>query len=152
MMLKRIAFVSIAVMAMCLLPQSTFGQSGNPWTAPRIGVWKVTGRDDEGVRWQARFNITGHRRKGSNFEIRGVFRWRSNDVEDAGREYVKGTFSPATGKLSLRGYAVKSERGAIMRTTYAARVSNHGTRISKGRWYGKDVVPGIWRGQWQKSK
>lgn len=149
-MWKLVALFSIALAALCILPHSVTAQPA--WTPPRAGVWKVSGRDDDGVRWRAGFTITKRVRVGRNYEIRGVFRWSSKDVEDSGREYVNGTFYPASGKLSLRGYAVKSERGEIMKTIYSGRVSDLGKLISKGRWFGKDVVNGTWRAEWQKSK
>jgi hypothetical protein len=150
-MLKRLLITLAVLTALYMVPSKAAAQS-SAWTAPKAGVWKVTGRDDDGTRWTGSFTVTRRQRVGSHFEIHGYFRWRSLDGETAGRESVKGTFYPANGKLSLRGYAVKSERGEIMRTTYASRVSNRGRSITKGRWYGKDVVKGTWRADWQKSK
>lgn len=116
-------------------------------TPPATGLWKVTGKDDEGTRWMAYLRL-----KRNNFgrlpaTYSGWFDWRSADGRISGREFFNGLFSK--GRLSFKAYKARYQRGQIGVGNYSSRVSEGG-RFLKGRWFGENVVPGVWQARWIK--
>lgn len=144
-------FPMIAMLAV-VLNASAAAQERLNWVAPKIGVWKMNGKDAEKMAWSGSLTLTSRHAAGSRVSFRGYFRWLSSDAETAGREYVRGQFDRTSGRLTLRGYALRNERGTLALTSYLAFVSRKGHLISRGRWFGKDVVKGNWSAVWQTSK
>lgn len=151
-MAKRLLILLVVVIAAGFIPRALAAQTRSAFVAPRLGVWKVTGKDAENTGWSGRLHITRRQPSGRMLNIRGWFRWVSSDGETAGREYVSGRFDRSNGRLTLRGNEVKNERGEIMKTQYVAFVSKKGRMISRGRWFGEEVVEGSWRAGWLRTQ
>lgn len=149
-MAKRLLITFAVFMTLTYLPQAIKAQSGPSFAAPRAGVWRVAGKDADGVIWGDSLRITKRQLAGNIVRLSGYFVWRSADKTTEGREYVRGSFERGSGRLTLAGYALKNRRGEIAKTRYIAYVSRQGRLISRGRWYGKEVVKGTWKANWLK--
>jgi len=124
-------------------------QSASRHIAPLAGVWSVKGKDADGIVWNAKLRISKRQAVGRKVALGGHFDWISADRKTSGREFIRGTFEIASGKMTLRGYAVRIRRGEIMKTRYAAYGYGRGRKI-KGTWSGKDVVKGTWTARWSR--
>lgn len=120
--------------------------------APKAGVWRVNGKDAEGSGWRAKFTLAKRKTSANLVAVKGFFDWVSYDSKTSGREFVKGTFHRDSGRLNMQGYAVRSRRGEIMKTGYRAIVSRSGRLITRGKWFGKDVVKGNWTARWLRAR
>lgn len=125
-------------------------QTKKLWVAPRAGVWRVSAKDDENTNWSGRITLAKRKSGGRTVKYRGYFYWLSQDKETSGREYFRGSFNRTTGKLRLKAYAVKSERGELGIGDYNASVNRKGRNIFRGTWAGTDNVPGKWSAVWLK--
>ncbi len=120
---------------------------------PKAGVWRVVGKDAEGLGWRGSIRITTPQRSSGNLVgVRGYFDWFSFDRKTSGREFVAGTFHRDSGSVALRGYAIRNRKGEMSKTSYRAFVSRSGRSIERGRWFGKDVVKGNWTAKWLSAK
>lgn len=132
--------------------QTSPAQNKSVWVSPKIGIWQIAGKDEANTGWTGQIRFTGKTKSGSVVRYKGYFVWRSSDNETSGREYFRGTFDRRTGRLTLRGYAVKNVRGELGIGIYTGFVSQKGRRISRGSWGGNDVVEGTWSARWLKFK
>lgn len=148
----RVSLIVISVLIASALGGSIFAQAQKPWAPPKSGVWQVKGSDTENTAWTAELILT---RRGSNKgqpRYKGYFEWKSEDGETSGREYFNGWFERKTGRLMLKAYSAKSEKGDIGVGNYLALGREKGTRLVGGRWWGHDVVPGTWTADWSGPK
>lgn len=125
----------------------TFGQRKAKSVQPTPGLWQVSGKDEEGTKWQAYMRLSRKNFGRSPAFYKGYFDWSSIDGKTSGREFFNGWFS--RGRLSFKAYKARYRRGQIGVGDYSSRVSRGG-RFLKGRWFGENVVPGIWQARWIK--
>lgn len=123
-------------------------QSKKLWTYPKTGVWRVTAKDEENKIWNGR--LTLNRKAGGKY--RGYFYWIDAEKATSGREYFNGRFDRSTGKLRLRGYAVKNVKGELGTGNYRATVNRQGRNIYRGSWSGQNSIPGKWAAVWLRAK
>ncbi len=151
-MTKRILIAVLVLMVLSYLPRALSAQSRLTWTAPKLGVWKVTGSDEEEVNWSGSIKFETRKRVGSLDKYRGHFNWRSLDGKDSGREYFTGSFNGKTGRFTIVGIRVTRAKGNIGTGRYWSHVRNKGRRLANGTWGGKDVVKGTWSAVWIRSR
>ncbi len=151
-MAKRLLIFIAVLIALSYLPQTLAAQSRSIWTAPRLGIWKVTGSDEEGVKWAGSIKFDSRKHVGSLDKYRGHFTWRSLDGENGGREYFGGSFNRKTSRFAIVGTRVTQAKGNIGTGTYWSFVRNSGRRLANGTWGGKDVVKGKWSAVWVRSR
>ena len=124
----------------------------------KIGVWKLSGIDEEQTVWRADLIIQTIR----NNTCIGYFDWYSGVNEFyRGREYFEGTYLEARRRIELRGtrlenvqlYQIYQRRGLIL-GVYQASLSNDGLTLYDGYWGDQKevVVPGTWRAEWVKHQ
>jgi hypothetical protein len=142
----------LTVLFIGIAPQISAAQSKSVRVSPKIGVWQLTGKDEEETGWTAQIRFTGKTNSKSVVRYKGYFVWRSSDNETLGREYFTGVFNKRTGRLILKGYSVKNVRGELGIGNYTGFVSRKGQRISRGSWGGEDVVKGNWSARWLKFR
>ena len=144
----KIAFgVAIFVCAVAI-PLTVPGQTSSNWVAPRSGFWNLKGSDDSGTHWSAKVRLVRTRRKGEFQQYRGEFRWLSTDGSAAGRESFTGRFDRRSGVLRLRSNRVVAEKGDLGPARYIGFGRSKGRKITRGKWHGADVVPGVWSAVW----
>lgn len=141
-----------AVLCVLVFVFGVHAQQRSTHATPNAGVWSVNGKDAEGAGWRARLWITRRVTSANLVTVKGFFDWVSSDSKTSGREYVKGTFHRDSGRLNMQGYAVRSRRGEIMKTSYRAIVNRSGRLITRGRWSGKEVVKGNWTARWLRAR
>jgi hypothetical protein len=144
-------FLPIALVSVLGLAGSVAAQERAKWVAPQSGIWAVTGVDEDNVVWTgSTLRLVRHGRMGSRVAVRGYFTWRSADGETVGREYVKGSFERANGRMLISGYRVRNERGELALGRYLGFLAARGRRITRGNWDGNDVVKGTWSATFSK--
>lgn len=141
-----------AVLFIGFAPQNSAAQTKSVWVAPRVGIWQLTGTDEENTGWTAQIRFSGKTISGSTVRYKGYFVWRNSDGTTTGREYFTGVFNKRTGRLRLKGTSVKNVSGDLGIGTYTGFVSRKGRRISRGSWGGEDVVKGNWSARWLKFR
>ena len=114
-------------------------QSVSPF--PRVGIWRVTGRDS--VNWTANMVIE----EIDVDRFNGYFEWRGG-IDYGGREYFRGVYDPQTRKVSIQGYRLENNRG-IGLARYEAYLTRDGNDLESGTW-GGGATPGTWEGKWQE--
>ncbi|HQU84003.1 MAG TPA: hypothetical protein PKY59_12785 [Pyrinomonadaceae bacterium] len=151
--MKKLFFLLFSIVLFIgILPQTVSAQKKTVWVAPKVGVWKVYGKDVENIVWNGRMHLTKRTKDKAGIHYKGYFSWVSEDEETSGREFFTGLFSPKTGRLYLKASSVKNERGELGVGNYIAAVNQKGRKISRGRWSGKNVVKGIWSAEWIKFR
>ena len=151
-MTKRLLIAIAVLMALSFLPQTFLAQARSAWTAPKLGVWKISGKDEEGLGWAGSIRFDSRTRVGSVDKLRGHFTWRSSDGKDSGREYFGGSFNRITSRIVIVGTRLSRVKGELALGRYYAFVRNKGRRLSNGTWGGKDVVKGKWTAVWVRSR
>lgn len=151
-MIRQLLIAIMVLMALTYLPQAISAQSRSAWTAPKLGLWKVTGSDEADVSWTGTIKLDTRKRVGSVDKYRGHFTWRSVDGKDSGREYFHGSFNRKTSRFVIVGARVTHAKGDIGTGTYWSVVRNKGRQLSNGKWGGKDVIKGTWSADWIRSR
>jgi hypothetical protein len=151
-MTKRLLIAIAVLMALSYLPQTLSAQARSAWTAPRLGVWKITGSDDGGLKWAGSIKFDSRKHVGSLNKYRGHFTWRSSDGKDSGIEYFSGSFNRKSGRVVLVGTRLSRVKGDLALGRYYAFVRNKGRRLSNGTWGGTEVVKGKWSAVWMRSQ
>jgi len=147
--MTRRLFIALAVFAaLSFLPTVANAQAGKGWAAPKSGVWRVTGKDDGGVRWHATMHLAARGRVGSGSIYRGYFDWRSADGMHSGRETFNANFDRASGLITIVGRRVTRVKGDVAPGRYRGHLSNRGRKIVRGTWGGSDIVNGKWSAVW----
>lgn len=112
----------------------------------KMGVWKVSGRDNQNTIWSADLIIENYR----NNTFTGYFDWYSGANETyRGREYYNGEYNELRHRVMLRGSRLERASGLGL-GSYQARVSNDGMKFLTGSW--AEGVPGEWEAEWIKDK
>ncbi len=144
-MLRYTLFLATVLVAAFAIAGPVAAQERVKWVAPQSGTWEVIGVDEENVVWTgSSLRLARQTTSGNNVTVRGYFDWRSSDGEFMGREYVRGTFDRTNGRMLLRGYRIRNERGELALGRYVGFLGGKGRRIMRGRWGGNDVVKGEW--------
>lgn len=142
-------FIALPILVLIFgLSPAVVSQTKQAWAAPKAGVWKVSATDEENTKWTAEMRIVKRGIRNRLVRYRGYFSWLSEDGETSGREYFNGTFDRHSGKLVLKAYRAKSEKGELGIGNYRAFVNRKGRNISRGVWYGPETVPGTWSAAW----
>ncbi|HEV7699336.1 MAG TPA: hypothetical protein VGO43_03825 [Pyrinomonadaceae bacterium] len=149
-MRKSIVILMVAV-AFFAFTLASFAQTSRPWTAPKTGVWTVTAKDEEGIKWSGRLHLSRQSTKGTKVGYRGYFYWIDAERSTSGNEYLNGSFDRSSGKLRLHGYKAKSIRGELGTGDYLAS-GLRGRRFIRGSWSGENAVPGTWSAVWKSSR
>lgn len=145
--MRTTLLATIGILLVFSFGSTAFGQKAKLWTAPKAGLWRVTGSDEQKTRWSARMHLTKTAAKGSSIKYRGYFYWWSPDTETKGYEYFTGRFDRASGILSLKSSRVRSIKGELGIGSYSAR-ARRGVTIHSGTWAGEDSIPGTWSAKW----
>jgi len=151
-MKKLFPVIAALVFLFAISPLAAKSQSKRPWIAPKSGVWRVSAKDEENIRWSGSMHIAIRPNHDGTTGYRGYFYWISDDKETSGREYFRGSFNKSTGKLRLKAYAVKNIKGELGIGNYLASVNRKGKNIFRGSWSGAENVPGKWSAVWSKGK
>jgi hypothetical protein len=106
--------------------------------------------DDGGTKWTAKVKLVRTKRNGVVQQYRGDFRWLSTDGSAAGRESFTGHFDRRSGLLRLKSNRVVAEKGDLGPAMYVGFGRSKGRKITRGKWHGADVVPGVWSAAWAK--
>src|SRR5262245_39492291 len=80
------------------------------------GNWALQGRDPNGTDWLADLVV---QQTANGKTLSGYFDWQANALAAYGREYVTGTFDPATRLVRLVGTGLQNASG-IRASTYTA--------------------------------
>ncbi len=147
-MLKGFVIALAVVAALGFMPDVASAQAVKSWTAPKLGVWRVTGKDEEGLKWAGSMRLTSRKDAGVVSRYRGYFDWRSSDRKDSGREFFNAVFNRRNGGLKIVGYRVTRAKGDIAAGRYSGRLTSRGRRIVRGSWGGVDVIKGKWSAVW----
>ena len=116
----------------------------NELVFPRTGVWRVTGRGQQGT-WTA--NLVISELSDNNFE--GHFAWRGGlDGRSGGTEYFRGEYDTQTRRVSLQGYRLSNARG-IGLDNYAAFLAGDGKNFVSGTW---SKGGGRWEAAWEEEQ
>jgi hypothetical protein len=110
---------------------------------PRVGVWKVTGRDSF-VIW-TKSSMVIEEVDGDAFN--GYFDWYSI-MNSEGREYFIGSYNPKYRKVVIRGYRLSNNSRGLALGIYEAYLSRNGRDLEDGTWGGFFVNPGTWEAKW----
>jgi hypothetical protein len=143
-----IAFVVAIFVCAAGIPLTANGQTSSKWVAPRSGLWNLKGSDDRGTNWSAKVTLVRTKRRGELQKYRGDFNWLSADGSSAGRESFTGRFDRRSGLLRLKSSSVVAEKGDLGPAMYVGFGRSKGKRITRGKWHGSDVVPGVWSATW----
>ncbi|MFM9905635.1 MAG: hypothetical protein ACKVQJ_13815 [Pyrinomonadaceae bacterium] len=146
--MKRLLIVLAILIVLGCLPHTLSAQARS---APKLGLWKITGSDDEGVKWGGSIKLDSRKHVGSLYKYRGHFIWRSSDGQDSGIEYFTGSFNNKNDRVVLVGTRLSRVKGDLALGRYYAFVKNKGRRLSNGTWGGTDVVKGKWSAVWIRS-
>jgi hypothetical protein len=112
---------------------------------PRVGHWKVTGRDNFTI-WTNSSMII-EEVDGNAFK--GYFDWYSI-MNSEGREYFIGAYDPKYKKVELRGYRLSNNSKGLALGVYEAYLSRNGYDFEDGKWGGFFANPGTWEAEWQR--
>lgn len=145
-----IAFVLLVVTG--FMPDHASAQSGTGWTAPKLGVWRVTGKDEEGLKWTGSMRLSSRRSAGNTARYRGYFDWLSSDRKNSGREFFNAVFDRRSGSFRVNGYRVTRVKGDIAEGRYRGRAAGNGRRIVRGTWGGVDIIKGKWTAVWSRVR
>lgn len=147
-MAKGLFIVLAVIAALGSMPNVASAQSGKGWTAPKLGVWRVTGKDEEGLRWAGSMRLNSRRTVTGGVRYRGYFDWRSSDRKSSGREFFNAVFNRRNGSLRIAGYRVTRAKGDIAAGRYLGHLTGRGRRVVRGTWGGVDVIKGKWSAVW----
>lgn len=144
MSLKR-ATVRLAAL-LVLVPTLVWSQTAQT-RGPKTGTWELVGQDKR--EWKAVLVFVRSVRGSYD----GYFKWQAQSGAPAGgHEAFQGIFNPANGQLVLRGLDMKDKHGSIaVGSTYQAIVSDGGTVLRDGTWFGPSVAPGTWSAVWKSA-
>ena len=151
-MKKLLIVLPVLVFLISLSPLTATSQTKQVWVAPKAGIWTVTGSDEENTKWTGTMRIAKRDVRNKLVRYRGYFTWKSDDGETTGREYFNGTFDRTSGRMRLKAYRAKSEKGELGVGNYTAFVNRKGRNISRGVWSGANTVPGTWSASWAKFR
>jgi hypothetical protein len=149
-MRKSIGVFMVAV-AFFAFTSALFAQTNRLWTEPKVGVWMVTAKDEEGIKWSGRLHLSRTSIKGAKVGYRGYFYWISGDRSTSGNEYFNGSFDRSSGKLRLHGYRTRNIRGELGTGNYRAS-GIAGKTLVRGSWGGQNSIPGTWSAVWKSSR
>jgi hypothetical protein len=136
------------LLAAFLFAVSTHGWSQTDQTrGPKTGTWEVVGKDKR--EWKAVLVFTRSVRNSYD----GYFKWQAlSGAPASGHEAFQGTYNPANGMLVLKGLDMKDKQGSIaVGSTYEAIVTEGGTGLRNGTWFGPTVAPGTWSAVWKSA-
>ena len=146
-------FIALAVFVMFgLLPNAASAQAGTGSTPPKLGVWRVTGKDEEGLKWSGSMRLNSRRSAGNTSRYRGYFDWLSSDRKNSGREFFNAVFDRRSGSFRINGYRVTRAKGDIAAGRYRGRAAGNGRRIVRGTWGGVDIINGKWTAVWSRVR
>ena len=146
-------FIALAVFVMFgLLPNAASAQAGTGWAPPKLGVWRVTGKDEEGLKWSGSMRLNSRRSAGNTSRYRGYFDWLSSDRKNSGREFFNAVFDRRSGSFRINGYRVTRAKGDIAAGRYHGRAVGNGRRIVRGTWGGVDIINGKWTAVWSRVR
>ena len=94
-MTKRLLVALTLLAALCCLPSASVGQTGMRFAAPKSGVWRITGKDVEGLKWLGTMRLAARARHGVRATYSGYIDWRSSDRRNSGREFLMRRFTRA---------------------------------------------------------
>jgi TolB-like protein len=110
-------------------------------TFPRIGLWKVTGK--EGRYIYTNSSLVIEELDGEIFT--GYFDWYSI-MNSEGREYIRGVYEPQLRKVTIKGYRLASNAKGLGLGTYEAYLARNGYDFVDGIWGGGR---GTWEAKWE---
>lgn len=152
-MMKRLLFLILSfVFVYGCRGETVAAQRSKIRVSPRIGIWKLTGKDTENTAWQGQIRFTQKNVLEKSVKYKGYFNWLSSDRKTSGREDFTGSFNKQTGILRLRSLGVKNNKGELAPGNYKAFITDKGKRISRGRWSGDNIVSGSWSARWLRFK
>ncbi|MBK7512783.1 MAG: hypothetical protein IPI76_11020 [Chloracidobacterium sp.] len=151
-MTKRLLVALTLLAALCCLPSASEGQTGKRFAAPKSGVWRITGKDVEGLKWLGTMRLAARARHGVRATYSGYIDWRSSDRRNSGREFFNASFYSGNGGITIVGYRVARAKGDIAAGRYSGHLSGRGRSIVRGTWGGRDVIAGKWSAKWSRSR
>jgi hypothetical protein len=101
------------------------------------GNWALQGRDPNGTDWLADLVLQP---AANGKTLSGYFDWHANALGAYGREYITGTFDPATRLVRLVGTGLQNASG-IRLSTYTAVLDPTGKFLTNGTWGTGFVFP-----------
>ncbi len=107
---------------------------------PRVGLWKITGRDSEN--WTGS-NLIIEEIDGEKFS--GYFEWYRSGINYSGRENFRGVYNSHLKTVVIEGYSLVNASGIVL-GTYEVYLSKNGYDFESGTWVGG----GKWEAKWQK--
>jgi hypothetical protein len=116
---------------------------------PKPGVWVIADAvDKNGVAWAGKMVL----KQTGKLTYRGHVDWRTTDGANVGREMVEAIYAPATKTLTIAGKSVKVKKGKVEATTYTAKVSEDGAKLTRGRWApAGGIASGRWKATWKRD-
>jgi tetratricopeptide (TPR) repeat protein len=103
-----------------------------------VGVWDITGVDDQNTTWIATLVLTAD----ADHRLAGHIDWIGSNGH-CGREFVTGKFDFRSRLLEMTGTDVKHAE-FVAPARYRCRFSKDGARLEKGQWLGETIIPGEW--------